>query len=107
MDKSQKYKFLYSRAGFGLSIDDYSHPKEIAEAVKDLFPKALPLDLEMIEEQEWLQNNPKAMKAIMDDEERKDKKKQFRQRTNELNLLWVQAMIKNGNVLARAFCHTY
>ena len=96
MDKSQKYKFLYSRAGFGLSIDDYSHPKEIAEAVKDLFPKALPLDLEMIEEQEWLQNNPKAMKAIMDDEERKDKKKQFRQRTNELNLLWVQAMINSN-----------
>ena len=96
MDIAQKYRLLYARAAFGLGVEEYMHPKDIESAVNDLFPKAQPLDLEMIDEREWQQNSPRAMKDIMDEGERKEKKKEFRKKTNDLNLLWVQAMTNSS-----------
>ncbi len=61
-----------------------------------LFPKAAPADLELIDRQDWMDNSPKALKAMGDDETRKQKKKEFDKRTGDLNLLWVEAMTRSS-----------
>jgi uncharacterized protein (DUF1800 family) len=43
-----------------------------------------------------MDNSPKALKAIADDEMRKAKKKEFEQRAGDLNLLWVEAMMHSS-----------
>lgn len=93
MDLREKNKLLYARAGFGISVDDYEHPVPVDEAVNKLFPKATPGYLEMITEEEWAENNPRAMKDVKDDAERKEMQKSFRRRTKDINLLWQQAMV--------------
>jgi len=96
MDLQQKNKLLYARAGFGISTGDFANPRPVEKVVDSLFPKALPGPLEMITAEEWAENNPKVMKAISDETERKEKQKAFRQRTKEINLLWMQAMVNTS-----------
>ena len=93
MDLQQQNKLLYSRAGFGISLEDYKHPQPINKAVDNLFPKATPGALEMITAEEWAQNSPNALKAMDDDAGRKEMKKAFNARSKDMNLLWVQAMV--------------
>ena len=96
MDLQQKNKLLYARAGFGISIDDFEHPAPIDDVVERMFPKAAPGKLEMITDEEWAQNNSTAMKQIADEQERKEKQKEFRARTKDINLLWVTAMVNSN-----------
>ncbi len=93
MDLRQKNKHLFSRACFGISLEDYHDPKPINIAVVDLFPKGIPGKLEMITDEEWAINSPAAMKAMEDIEERKARKKAFNARTKDMSLLWAQAMV--------------
>ena len=93
MDLQQKNKLLHSRAGFGISLKDYTHPLTLDEAVEQLFPKNVPGPLEMVTEDEWVQHSPKAMKEISDDSLRKEKQKEFRKVNNDLNTLWEMAMV--------------
>ncbi len=95
MDLQQQNKLLYARAGFGILINDYHNPLPVKEAVEKLFPKSLPGVLEMITDQEWADNTPKAMKEIADDSLRKQKQKEFREITNDLNTLWEMAMVNS------------
>ncbi len=96
MNLLQKNKLLYSRAGFGISITEFQNPKPINEAVDSLFPKSLPGDLELITAEDWAKHKPSAMKEIMDEGEKKEIKKAFRQKTKDINLLWVQAMVNTS-----------
>ena len=93
MDLQQQNKLLYARAGFGISLGDYTNPQPVDQAVDRLFPKAVPGALEMITDQEWADNSPNALKEMDDDTERKEMRKAFNQRTKDMNLLWVQAMV--------------
>ncbi len=93
MDLQQQNKLLYARAGFGISLGDYTNPQPVDQAVDRLFPKAVPGALEMITDQEWANNSPNALKEMDDDTERKEMRKAFNQRTKDMNLLWVQAMV--------------
>jgi uncharacterized protein (DUF1800 family) len=93
MDIQQQNKLLYARAGFGISLQDYANALPVEKAVGQLFPSVAPGDLEMVTDAEWLENNPKAMKAIGDEMERKEKQKAFRERSKDINLLWIEAMV--------------
>ena len=95
MDLQQKNKLLHARAGFGISLDDYHNPLPVEKAVERLFPKSSPGLLEMITEAEWADQSPRAMKEITDDSLRKEKKKEFREKTNDLNTLWEMAMVSS------------
>ena len=96
METLQKFKLLYSRAGFGLPYNEIDKFKALPEAIDALFPKAQPGDLEIVTEEDWLQHNHKAMKSIADETEKKEKKKEFRKRTEDLNYLWMQAMVNTS-----------
>jgi len=93
MDLQRQNRFLYTRAGFGITLYDYEHPQPINVAVGKLFPSAAPADLVMITDDEWASNSPKAMKMIDDKPARKEMEKEFKSRTKDINLLWVQAMV--------------
>jgi uncharacterized protein (DUF1800 family) len=93
MDLREKNKLLYARAGFGISLEDYEHPLPVEEVVTKLFPKAKPGDLEMITDEEWAEHNPRAMKEVKDEMERKEIQKSFRKRAKDINLLWHEAMV--------------
>jgi uncharacterized protein (DUF1800 family) len=93
MDLNEKNKLLYARAGFGISLADYAHPRPVANAVAALFPSAAPGTLEMISDEDWAQNNPKALKQVTDEMQRKELQRAFRNRTKDMNLLWEQAMV--------------
>lgn len=94
MTLQEQNKLLYARAGFGINIADYRQPRPIKECVAGLFPPTAPGRLEMISEEEWAENSPKAMKELADDMMRKEKQKAFRERAKDLNQLWVQAMVE-------------
>ena len=96
MDLQQQNKLLYARAGFGISLNDFSDPLPIDKVVDNLFPKAAPGALEMVTDEEWARNSPNALKAMDDDAGRKEMKKEFRARTKDMNLLWVQAMVDSS-----------
>ena len=96
MNLQQQNKLLYTRAGFGISINDYGHPRPVNEIIDALFPKNLPGNLEIVTDEEWAANNPKAMKQIDDKAAQKEMEKTFRERTKDLNLLWVQAMVNTN-----------
>ena len=96
MDLQQQNRLLHSRAGFGISLQDYSHPLPISQAVEHLFPKAVPGALEMITAAEWAQNSPNALRAVDDGADRKEMKKAFTEKTRDMNLLWVQAMVDSN-----------
>ena len=96
MDLQEKNKLLYARAGFGISPGGLKAPKTVAEAVEGLFPKAVPGDLELVSADEWAQYNPRALKAIPDEMERKEKVKAFRKRIGDMNLLWMDAMVQTS-----------
>ena len=93
MELRQQNKHLYTRAGFGISLNDYEHPLPVHEVIDKLFPTKPPGNLEMITEEEWASNSPKAMKAVSDKMERKEIEKTFRARNKDINLLWVEAMV--------------
>jgi len=93
MDLRQQNKMLYARAGFGISLEDYAHPKSLKKAVDGLFPKSAPGALEMITDEDWAQNNPKALKLVNDEMQRKEMAKEFRDKTKDMNLLWEQSMV--------------
>jgi uncharacterized protein (DUF1800 family) len=92
MELLQKNKLLFSRAGFGISLADFSQPREIEASVAGLFPQNRPEMLRVVTEKEWSDNNPKKMRDIANEQEKKEKKKAFRDRTKDLNTLWIQAM---------------
>ena len=96
MDLRQKNKLLYARAAFGISLTDFGTPMPVAQAVDSLFPKAAPGNLDMITDADWLDNSPKALRMIGDDQERKEKQKEFRDRTKDINLVWVEAMVDSN-----------
>ncbi len=96
MDLQQQNKLLYARAGFGISLNNYSNPLPIDKAVDNLFPKVAPGALEMITEAEWAMNSPNALKAMDDNADVKEMKKEFRERTKDMNLLWMQAMVDSS-----------
>ena len=100
MDLLQKNKLLYSRAGFGISLAEYKKPKEINDAVESSFPNAVPTPLSVISPDEWEMNNPSAMKSVSDEQEKKEMKKDFRKRTEDLNLLWIDTMVRTDYPLA-------
>ncbi len=93
MDLQQQNKLLYARAGFGMSLADYANPQPVKALVDSLFPKVAPGPLEIVTAEDWAENNPKALKQIDDEQQRKEMKKAFRQRTKDMNLLWEQAMV--------------
>ena len=93
MDLQQQNKLLYARAGFGISLADYANPQPVKALVDSLFPKVAPGPLEIVTAEDWAENNPKALKQIDDEQQRKEMKKAFRQRTKDMNLLWEQAMV--------------
>ena len=93
MDILQQNKLLYSRAGFGISMDNYLHPKPIEQIIGGLFPEAQPEPLLMISDAEWEKHSPKAMKEMDNAVEKKEMQKEFRQKTRDLNLLWLQEMV--------------
>ena len=80
MDLQQKNKLLCARAGFGISLEDYRNPQTIEVVADKLFPKAPPGALEMVTDEDWANNNPKAMKEMADVTTRKEMEKAFRQR---------------------------
>lgn len=96
MELREQNKLLYSRAGFGISLEQYDRPVAIGHAVEQLFPKAAPGALETVSADEWLQNNPKTLKDIADDMQRKEMKKAFRERVSDMNLLWMQAIVSTS-----------
>ena len=95
MDLQQKNKLLFARAGFGISVKDYQDPLPLEEAIKGLFPKSAPGPLEMVTDEEWVHNSPRAMKEITDEALRKEKAKEFRAITKDLNILWETAMVSS------------
>jgi uncharacterized protein (DUF1800 family) len=99
MDLRQQNKHLYARAGFGITLDDYLHPQPIDEAVEKLFSVKIPPGLSIISDQDWADNNPKAMKSVGDKLKRKEIQKEFRERTRNMNLLWVQTMVNTSSPL--------
>ncbi len=96
MELRQQNKHLYSRAGFGISINEYAHPLPIQEVVDKLFSADRPGEVVVITDEEWAANSPKAMKGVTEKTTRKELEKNFRQRTKDINLLWVQSMV-SGN----------
>ncbi len=93
MDLLQKNKLLYSRAGFGIALRDYQQPRPIDAALADLFPLAAPTGLEAVTEADWQQYSPDAMKAMGSEADKKEKQKEFRKRTKDINLMWLQQMV--------------
>jgi len=93
MDLQQQNRHLYSRAGFGISLTAFTTPLPVDQLAGSLFPSSSPEPLIVVSVAEWALNSPKAMKAMQDDAARKEMKKAFRERTKDLNLLWLQAMV--------------
>ncbi len=93
MDLRQQNKLLYSRACFGISLTEFQEPRPIAAVVEGLFPKTPPTELIAISEKDWLDHSPEAMKLMGNEVEKREKQKAFRQRTRDINLLWLQAMV--------------
>ncbi len=91
MDLREKNKHLYNRTSFGWTREQYAHPKEINEAVARLFPKAECAQMCVITQEEWVANNPKAMKE-MEESAKKMMQKSFREKVVDLNLLWMEEM---------------
>lgn len=97
MDVREQNKLLYARAGFGITLEDYKAPRPVREAVEGLFPKVEPGQLELITEAEWAEYNPKVLKATITDEvARKEKEKEFRRKIGDMNLLWMEAMVRTS-----------
>jgi len=97
MDLQEQNKLLYARAGFGISPENFKDPKPIDEVVASLFPNAAPGRLELVTPEEWAEYNPKTLKTTMPDEvARKEKEKEFRRKTGDMNLLWMEAMVRTS-----------
>lgn len=96
MNIQEQNKLLYARAGFGIALDDFKNPKPISACVEGLFPKTKPGRLELITENEWSQNSPRVMKMMTDEVEKKQKRKEFDRKVGEMNLLWMEAMVRTS-----------
>ena len=93
MDLKQKNKLLYSRAGFGIPMEQYEHPREVRNVLSELFPASDPEPIILVTDEEWAQHSPKAMKMIGDKAEKKEMQKAFREKTKDMNMLWMQEMV--------------
>jgi uncharacterized protein (DUF1800 family) len=93
MDLQQKNKHLYLRAGFGISLPAFDRPVDTGVLLQGLFPKSAAANIEVVSAEEWAQYNPKAMKEMADETARKDMKKAFRERTKDINRLWMNEMV--------------
>jgi len=97
MDLQEQNRLLYARAGFGISLEDFKNPRPVKEVVESLFPTAVPGQLQLISDEEWAEYNPKTLKVTMTDEAaRKEKEREFRRRTGDMNLLWMEAMVRTS-----------
>ena len=88
-----KNKHLYARACFGTPLQQTDKSIPLETQVNDLFPQTAPALLEVITAADWQENSPTAMKEVPDETDKKQKKKDFRSRTKDLNLLWLQEMV--------------
>jgi len=95
MDQSRKLQFLYSRAGFGITPAAFMNPISMTEAYENLFPKSPASEIIVVDDQEWADNKPAVMKNMQADE-KKEMKKEFNKRTEDLNLQWLQTMMKTA-----------
>ena len=77
-----------------MSLAAINNPQPIEKAVELLFPKTSPAPIEVVCAEDWEQTNPKAMKVGLDETEKKEMRKAFREKTKDINSLWVQAMVK-------------
>jgi Protein of unknown function (DUF1800) len=92
MNTLEKNRLLALRAAFGMSLEDFKDPDNIEQHVARLFPLEPPGSLEVISEPEW-QESMVAIKSETDDAAKQAMKKDLRERTKDLNLLWLQAMV--------------
>lgn len=92
MDLREKNKLLHTRAGFGISLEDYQHPLPIPDAVARLFPKSPPAVLEVISKEEWSRYGPGAM-MMLGEMQRKEQQQVFMGRMKDVNQIWLSEMI--------------
>ena len=91
---TEKLKHLWNRAGFGMSLQDLRAAKSLNETLAILFQLPVPEPIAVVDEAEWHQANRKALRASgMAPEAMKAQIKSFRQKGNELGLLWMQEMM--------------
>jgi uncharacterized protein (DUF1800 family) len=95
MDLREKNKLLYARAGFGIPIRLYGRSMPVADTVVRLFPKSVPPEVAIITPEEWTDNSPKALKQMGDEMQRKEMRKAFRERTQDLNRQWMQDLVNS------------
>ena len=100
MNSREEIKFLYNRAGFGAGIREWEQAENKQQLIERLLAAHTPQPLEVVTQEEWVQNSPKAIKALsMTADERKMRQKSFREKTGELNLLWLATMVQTDHPL--------
>ena len=90
---------LYARAGFGITLADYASPRPVEAAVDKLLNDGKIQPIAVVDEADWVANSPRAIKAVADEMQQKEMKKAFRERTKDLNRLWIKEMVETGNPL--------
>lgn len=93
MELRERNKLLYDRAGFGISLRDYTQPRPIASLVPELFPQQPPGPLTVVAEADWAEAMPR---KEMDPQQRKEKNKEMREQLGALNLLWLNEMVETS-----------
>lgn len=97
MELRDQLKHLFNRAGFGATPADLQQYPDVTAAVNALLQVPAPQPLTVVSPQEHMEQGNKAMKAAMlSEEEMKLKKKSFREKTNELGLLWFHEMVQTS-----------
>lgn len=92
--EKDKIKHLYNRAGFGLSVNDWSIKNNWQKALDDLLnPPVNYRSLQTISLAEV--EAAKAKMKTMDKEDKKDLKQILKENVFELNNLWLQEMINS------------
>lgn len=99
MTSFEQYKLFLSRAGFGISLSDFQNPPTIKDTLEIFFSSPAPQPLTVITQAEVLEYQ-QTMKQSGDKADKKEMRKSFKDKIQELNLLWMQEMITTSNPLA-------
>jgi len=99
MDLTEKNKLLYARAGFGISPAALADPMPVGQLVNQLLTQGKPAPLLVVDLDEWHSYSSLLKASMNNDMEKQELRKQFRERTKDLNRAWIKQMATTNDPL--------